>query len=81
MKILHHLLAMENILHKCETMPPYKNRLLSDDKERYLKMAIRIDPHDLMVLYRKKEYKSIANVMNFDTKSSTTSRSAIRILT
>ena len=53
---------MENILHKCETMPPFnrlfKNRTLSDDKERYLKMAIRIDPRNHMVLYRKKEYKS-----------------------
>ena len=33
---------------------------VADDKERYLKMAVRIDPTNPMVLYRKKEYNSFA---------------------
>ena len=70
MQIISKLLLMENILLKCELMPPFKNRFLpgesvADDKERYLKMAIRIDPNNPMVLYRKKEYNS------FEKKSRT----------
>lgn len=70
MQIISKLLLMENILLKCETMPPFKNRFLpgesvADDKERYLKMAIRIEPNNPMVLYRKKEYNS------FEKKSRT----------
>ena len=33
--------------------------VLSDDKERYLQMAIRINPNDIVILYRKIEYKSL----------------------
>ena len=35
--------------------PYHGDSKLTDDKERYLKMAIRIDPNDMMIVYREIE--------------------------
>ena len=60
MKVLRQLLLIGDVLYKCEMMLGdchHGDPKLTDDKERYLKMAIRIDPNDVCFLYRKKEYK------------------------
>ena len=43
---------MEDIFNQCESVITDSYKL--DDKERYLKMAIRIDPTDTIILNRKR---------------------------
>ena len=57
MNILRQLLFIGDVLYKCEMMlrdGHHGDPKLTDDKERYLKMAIRIDPTDKCILHRKK---------------------------
>ena len=62
MDVLRQLILIGDVLYKCELMlrDCHLTRKLTDDKERYLKMAMRIEPSDMTILYRKKEYKSLA---------------------
>ena len=57
LSILRLLLGTQDIFHKCEIYLAIDNSIRLNDKERYLKMAIRIDPTDSGILTRKKEYK------------------------
>ena len=64
MDLLKQLLCMEDLIHKCKLFNVESklgckpggdaDHVLTDDKERYLKMAIRINPSDLFILCRKK---------------------------
>ena len=57
MSILRELLIIGDLLYKSEIILGDGNLpgpVFTDDKERYLKMAIRIDPTDKFILYRKK---------------------------
>ena len=52
LNILKQLLFIADVSHNCENMIDNKTHTMSDDKERYLKMAIKIDPNDSDVLDR-----------------------------
>ena len=57
LNLLRHLLCIENMIFESSKVLANGNPLWSyDDQERYLKMAIRIDSTDPMILNRKKEY-------------------------
>ena len=62
LNILVLLLGTQDISHKCEIVLAGDNPIRLDDKERYLKMAMRIDPNDERILIRKEEYKSFAKL-------------------
>ena len=71
--ILKQLVAIEDILLKAKS---FKVEVLGEsepvlyvDQERYLEMAIRIDPTDGFLIYRKTEYQSIVKVKIFDSRS------------
>ena len=60
--ILRQLLRIEESLFKCKMLLRYEpNSVSTDDKERYLKMAMRLDPNDPTMLFRKKKKKQFAN--------------------
>ena len=52
LSILRQLLDIEDLRHDCEDMTDNKNLTMSDDREQYLKMAMKIDPNDPQVLHR-----------------------------
>ena len=56
MDVLRQLILIGDVLYKCELMlrDCHLTRKLTDDKERYLKMAMRIDSTDKIILNRKK---------------------------
>ena len=57
MYIINWLLKIQGRLHQCEVILAVDNPMRSNDTtddERYLKMAMRIDPTDKNILYRKK---------------------------
>ena len=63
MNVLNELLLIGDVLYKCEMMLRdchHGDPKLTDDKERYLKMAMRLEPNDMKFLFRKKEYKLLA---------------------
>ena len=52
LSILKLLLLIETLRHDCEIMIDNNNLSWSDDREQYLKMAMKIDPNDPDVLKR-----------------------------
>ena len=65
LNILKLLLRIETTVEHCHQLlglPNGENNVPYDDKERYLKMAMRLDSNDPDISYRKKNIKSIANV-------------------
>ena len=77
--MLKQLLNIEDFLIKIKLQNLLANDdpVLYDNLERYYEMAMRIDPTDTFIIYRKTEYKSIKNFKIFD---SSTSIDTIRIL-
>ena len=57
--VLKQLLRIERTLDRCKSIIAEETfRILpSDDQERYLKMAMKLDPNDSYNLYRKKKIK------------------------
>ena len=55
--VLKHLIYIEELLVRCKILLRTENELNSsgDDRERYLKMAMRIDSNDSAILHRKKK--------------------------
>ena len=59
LKILKQLLRIEPTFEYCLTLLDLANVEIDvprDDNERYLKMAIRLDPSDLSIYFWDKEY-------------------------
>ena len=54
--VLKQLLLIERTLDRCKSIIAEETfRILSsDDQERYLKMAMKLDPSDPEILYRKR---------------------------
>ena len=48
--ILKLLLDIETLRNECEGMIDAKSFIMSDERERYLKMAMKINPNDPAVL-------------------------------
>ena len=74
MNILRQLLYIEDLIYKCKLLraesklyPADAKPVLTDDKERYLKMAIRIDPSDMFILCRKREYNLFVKKLRTST--------------
>ena len=56
LKILHWLLEIAEIVYKYKILlakTADDKPVFSDDKERYLEMAIRFDSNDMYILFRK----------------------------
>ena len=51
LEILKLLVIIQEILDKSQKM--LNNPVLHDDAQRYLEMAMRLDPNDMEILYRK----------------------------
>ena len=66
--ILKKLLRIETTIEHCHQLIDLPNEDIkvtySDDKERYLEMAMRFDSSDPDIRLRKKNIKSSANVAN-----------------
>lgn len=65
LNILKQLLRIETTIEHCHQLlglPNGENNVTYDDKERYLKMAMRLDSNDPDISYRKKNIKTITNV-------------------
>ena len=68
--ILKELISIEDVLIRAQIVQQVfadGDPVLYVDKERYLEMAIRIDPTDKLIIYRKTEYKSNRNALIFFT--------------
>jgi len=64
LNVLKYLLRIERTLDRCKSIIAEETcRIIpSDDQERYLKMAMKLDPSDPENLHRKTVIKSVANI-------------------
>lgn len=80
LKILKFLLGIERTIGKCKCMLGDFKSSTSEDQERYMKMAMKLDSSDPEILERNKNRANVTDTNRFYLKRSNTSLSAFCIL-